>query len=256
MKKRLKQTNRVLFALLLLGVYAIACASVCFAAPLGSLTLNCVFHKSSGDVALAGDTYAIALIAEATTDEDGAVRSFHTLEAYAEWDCLWSAQPASVLAKTARELREVLEQDQAALKTETTDADGKLTFSGLTPGLYLVYRSNSAKANKDFEMQPFLVAVPQTYPEGTVFDVTVSVKFSGPTEDPTPSNVPSTDPPKPDLPKTGQLIWPIPVLTLLGFGFLVLGLLFNRKKQIEQTELNSKKQVCQTEPLPVKRTVK
>lgn len=44
-----------------------------------------------------------------------------------------------------------------------------------------------------------------------------------------------TPPPPPDLPQTGQLWWPVPILTLLGFVCIATGAAFySRKKSIEK----------------------
>ena len=109
--------------------------------------------------------------------------------------------------------------------------DGKVQFSGLPVGLYLLTQTELSENGRS--MKSFLLSVP----DGSgAYDVVAAPKPGFQASAPEPSA--PTEPPKPSdpsIPKTGQLWWPIPVLTVLGLGFLALGLgLRGRGRKREQ----------------------
>ena len=120
-------------------------------------------------------------------------------------------------------------------QTAVFDAKGRVTFSGLKPGLYLLTQE---KASAGYEkMLPVLVSLPWYDPEREfyVYDIDASVK---PETSRTPTPAPSpTTPPGPNLPQTGQLNWPVPVLAFCGVLFMITGaalLLSDRSKQRQE----------------------
>lgn len=107
---------------------------------------------------------------------------------------------------------------------------GRALFSGLMPGLYLVTQQEQTPGFSP--LQPFLVSVPQWDGDAYVYDLVLKPKVAleqAPTEPSEPTQ--PTEPPDPDLPQTGQLNWPIPLLSVAGFGLFVLGfyLCFGKK---------------------------
>lgn len=111
--------------------------------------------------------------------------------------------------------------------------NGKATFSGLGVGLYLIVQNKAADGYSP--LNPFLVSVPYMEDGQYRYHVTASVKSELEREPETTS--PSTKPP-PDLPQTGQLNWPVPVLAAAGMAMLLLGawLRSGRKKETEYEE--------------------
>lgn len=110
----------------------------------------------------------------------------------------------------------------------TIDAEGKVDFAGLQLGLYLLVQEDAAAGFE--KVKPFLVSVPVQENGEYVYDVDGSPKLALeqiPT-DPPPE---TTQPPK--LPQTGQVQWPIPVLTVGGMLLMTLGayLCVNGKKK-------------------------
>lgn len=104
---------------------------------------------------------------------------------------------------------------------------GSAAFFPLTPGLYVVTQSRS-QATAGFDaIQPFLISLPR-WEDGTyVYDLTAAPKVplvpeETPPSEPTPPTEPPVSPP-PDLPQTGQLNWPVPVLAVLGMSLFVAG---------------------------------
>lgn len=115
---------------------------------------------------------------------------------------------------------------------------GKAEFAGLEPGLYVVTQ-RSRDASDGFDaIQPFLLSLPQ-WMEGTyVYDLTASPKVpletepTEPTRPTDPTEPTEPEPEDPELPKTGQLNWPVPILTILGLSFFTAGwiLCFHRRR--------------------------
>ena len=108
--------------------------------------------------------------------------------------------------------------------------DGKATFSNLTFGLYLVVQKTAASGYG--KTAPFLVSVPYLYADEYQYDVTSQPKTDLERE------VKPTSPPSPGggggkLPQTGQLWWPVPVLTCAGLGCIAVGLFHRREDRNE-----------------------
>lgn len=118
-------------------------------------------------------------------------------------------------------------------KTADIGNDGKTTVDSLRPGLYLVIQTKAADGYEAIE--PFLVSVPMNE-EGTyVYDVDATPKLSMLRKG-TPS-APTAALPKTSvttLPQTGQLNWPIPVLTAIGLCLFLTGweLRFGKKGRV------------------------
>ena len=115
------------------------------------------------------------------------------------------------------------------------DEKGHASFGDLELGLYLLVQE---KAAEGFEkMDPALVSVPMLEGEHYIYDVDASPKLSvktvPPTEEtPTEETPPETPPTPPDeVPETGQLFWPIPVLAAVGLIFVMIGILILRMKR-------------------------
>ena len=99
--------------------------------------------------------------------------------------------------------------------------DGKVYFSGLSVGLYLVTQLEDSEGGR--RMNAFLISIPDA---GGARELVAAPKpgFYTPTEAPSP-----TPAPPPEIPQTGQLWWPVPVLAILGFGLLAFGFALRRR---------------------------
>ena len=119
--------------------------------------------------------------------------------------------------------------------TLALDDEGKVQFTGLELGLYLLVQQEAAPGFK--KVNPFLVSVPQNVDGRYIYDVDTAPKnLPGPDEEttPPPPPPPPTAPDGPDLPKTGQLNWPVPVLAVLGMLLVAAGVaLCNAEKRKE-----------------------
>lgn len=130
----------------------------------------------------------------------------------------------------AEELANYAETQKLTGRTEAVGADGKVSFSGLALGLYLLVQEEAAKGYN--EAAPFLVSVPVNEDGTYVYEVDASPKVALEKE---PEPTDPTAPVKPNLPQTGQLNWPIPVLAATGLALFALGwslrFLLSRKKK-------------------------
>ena len=145
---------RKICAVLMAVLLGFAFQTVVFAAPLGgtcSITLDAHYHEDDGTTRyLAGDTYALTLIADKTVDAATLDVTYTVVDAYRAYDCDWNAATASDKLALAKKLAKVAVPD----KTGVTDHNGKLTFGGLKPGLYLVVRCDAAEENEAYILDP------------------------------------------------------------------------------------------------------
>ncbi len=113
--------------------------------------------------------------------------------------------------------------------TRKIDMNGQAEFKKLPLGLYLVVQKDAAAGY--FPITPFLITVPISDGDEWVYDVDATPKIDIERE-PQPENPPI----KPNIPQTGQLKWPIPVLTISGIVFFALGwiLCFRRRNKKDE----------------------
>ncbi len=112
--------------------------------------------------------------------------------------------------------------------TKETDENGKVTFTGLEPGLYLIRQPSATYGYS--KMAAFLVSVPYVVKDSEdswhyEYNVTAAAK-SELEREPVP-----TAPPPEKLPQTGQLQWPIPILAVAGMAFLAAGWMMKRREK-------------------------
>lgn len=137
--------------------------------------------------------------------------------------------------------------------------EGKVLFSDLEQGLYLLIQSKPAPGYT--KVNPFLISLPEVVNDEYIFDIKAAPKVAllpevtpiPPTPTPNPPestpnppestpnppestpnpSEPTPSPKEPMLPQTGQLNWPIPLLTVLGIGLFIVGWLlrYGRKER-------------------------
>lgn len=206
----------------------------------GSLQLNCTVERDGQMVCLTGDEFVLVQIAQAEVRSvDGTASvAYQTCPEYAAYDCVWSALTASELRAKAKLLAEEA-QLQEPFSVGITDAQGLVIFEALPPGLYLVMRDKIASENTDYACEPFLVSVPLILDNVIVYEVVADPKYSWDNSeestDPTPPPE-ETMPTAPSLPQTGQLNWPVPVMTAAGVLLFGAGgiLRFGKRKNDEE----------------------
>ena len=110
--------------------------------------------------------------------------------------------------------------------------DGKAVFTDLPTGLYLVIQERAAYGYS--RLSSFLVSVPYMQDGEYQYHVSAASKPGLETEvSSTPSY--SNEPPPP--PQTGQLNWPVPLMTVSGLAIFIVGwVLYNGKKRDQYAE--------------------
>lgn len=95
--------------------------------------------------------------------------------------------------------------------------DGKASAAGLETGLYLIVQTKAAEGYE--AVSPFLVSIPMNEDGVYLYDVNATPKMGTLTEEPPEPDTPA----EPNLPQTGQLNWPVPVMAAAGLALLLLG---------------------------------
>lgn len=132
-------------------------------------------------------------------------------------------------AELANHLAAYAEEKTLEGLTQAIDDNGNVSFTELELGLYLLVQEEAAEGYN--KLNPFVVSVPQMKEGAYVYEVDASPKVeltpapTPPLNDPDEPDVPEEpdEPDEPKLPQTGQLNWPIPVLTVAGLTLLALG---------------------------------
>ena len=176
--------------------------------------------------------------------EDDGNYSFALSEDYAGCGVTLDDITDATLAKT---LADYTTENGVEGVTVEIGEDGTAKASGLTLGLYLVMQHQAASGYE--AIAPFLVSVPMLEDGVYVYDVDATPKMSALTKTPpqpvnpqepeTPGSVTPTTPTAPaqgTLPQTGQLNWPVPVLTVAGLLLILAGwYLRSRSKEATAT---------------------
>ena len=176
--------------LFILCVSTMFCLPTAAAALQGSLELWCSIERENNTVLLAGDEYALCMVA--TLEETQGKLQYQTLPAYSFADCDWAQCNASQLREKALQLAPKAQKRKDFVATQQTDANGTVTFRDLTPGLYLVVRTNPAPENTAYTFEPFLAGIPTVVNSTAVYQVVAKPKYGWDTPSPKPPVPPST----------------------------------------------------------------
>lgn len=189
----------------------------------GTVTLT----MKSGETAVSGGNLVAIRVGEVyENDGDYTFRLLGDFAAEGEFpEDLKSAKLAEKLAKIAGDTN-------ATGVEKTIGTDGKVVFDNLELGLYLFVQTEPAAGY--FTANPFIMGVPQYIDEAYVYEVDATPKV-GVEAEPTTTTTESV-PTDPTGPETGQLNWPVPVLScgglaLIGFGAV---LCYNGKKERDE----------------------
>ena len=194
-----------------------------------SITVN-TFDVQDASLPIPG--VQVTLYHIAALSDDNSIRYVNTAEFNGfTGDLSWS--DSSDCAELADQLASYAEQQKIQGITQTTSTKGLTEFVNLEKGLYLIVQTG--KQPKNYKMfVPGLVEVPFYDSDQFVYHVNIYPKLD---DKPTPTpTIPIKSPDTPgggDLPDTGMLLWPIPVLAVSGCSLLLIGgaiLLISRKK--------------------------
>lgn len=222
----MKRLAAGLLALMVLFAPAISAAEIPDPNGVGSVTFKMEFDDQS----LSGGCLEVTRVAAVVNGADGprfeALAGFEALE-QALGDPNDPALAEQALALAGEEKAEFISQPIE---------NGQAVFGELVSGIYLV-RQRAEDACPGFApLQPFLVSLPQWQNGEYVYDLTLKPKVgleAAPTEPSEPTE--PTEPPDPELPYTGQLNWPIPLLCVAGLALFVVGfyLCFGKRRDNE-----------------------
>ena len=99
-------------------------------------------------------------------------------------------------------------------QTLSLGQDGSAVFSGLDTGLYLLVQEEAGRGY--LPVRPFFIGIPQMIGGEPVYDVDAGPKCA-------PEPAGPTVPGGPNIPQTGQLRWPVPVMAALGLLLFAAG---------------------------------
>ena len=128
----------------------------------------------------------------------------------------------------AEELLTLAKEEKLVART-TKIKDGQAVFNDLAHGLYVVWQAQADASTGFMPINPFLLSVPRYIGGEYVMDVVAEPKVALETVPPT--TTPPTTPPPPELPQSGQLNWPVPVLAVCGAAMLILGFVMVGRKR-------------------------
>lgn len=207
----------------------------------GTLTINAVWNRDAASPkSLAGDTYAIVRVATVTTNSNGSVSSYKTVSDFSGLTADWERLTSSEYHDAAKKLAAHAAKNKLYQHSGTTNAAGQLTFQNLPLGLYLVSRTDSAKANKAYDCDPFLISIPGSGDTAADLNITVEPKFSTSTP-PTPpehEHNPGEMPGNPGLiGRTGAAVGSIAAAA--GLMLLVAFILFRLRMRRRIRDVNS-----------------
>ena len=130
----------------------------------------------------------------------------------------------------------ILAAEKKLPKTTAQIKNGSAGFYNVKPGLYLVTQGADEACEGLAPINPFLISLPRYENGRYVYQLTGDPKVSPepePTQPTEPTEPKPTLPPEGDLPQTGQLNWPVPVLACAGVALFLTGWLMSRDKKRE-----------------------
>lgn len=187
-----------------------------------------VIQDSTSKAAISGSEISVYKVADAKY-QDGD----YVLEYAEEFPLSVSEYPLqtendleseALLGKTEEAARNVSPWEKGV-----SDTNGSITFQDLDLGLYLIVNTRAADGYGAF--QSFLMTVPYLEGDTYIYDVTAYPKAGTTiekTRTPVPEKTKTIIPSK--IPQTGQLWWPVEVLSALGILLLILGISCKRRK--------------------------
>lgn len=184
----------------------------------GSITVT--MKNKTKNQPVAGGELTLYQVA-AVTEEDGSLSYTYTNGFETCGIDLGNLEDSALAGKLQAKLT-----DSTVKTTKQIGTDGTVTFTDLPLGLYLLVQNKAAAGYN--AISSFLVSVPIQEDGAYVYDVDATPKVELYKETPTTPNTPSS-PSTPKLPQTGQLDWPIPVLSFLGVLLFAIGWSMRKK---------------------------
>lgn len=130
----------------------------------------------------------------------------------------------------AEKLWKYAQEKSAYGTTKEINKSGTVLFENIPVGVYLLVQQKAADGY--YEVHPFVVTIPVQNENGWCYDVDASPKMEKMKKKTVTPEKKQEDSKKQNsrkLPQTGQLNWPIPVLTFLGVILFTIGWRLYRK---------------------------
>lgn len=211
----------------------------------GSISIN--LRDPTDDSVINAASFSLYTLAEPS--QIGGEGAFLYTAAFKNCGIELSPVKADALAK---DLAAYAEEHQLAAVSRKTSEGGRVCFSRLADGLYLIVQEGSVAGY--YPASPFIVSLPLFKADGsTTCELEANPKIEkADTPEPEPEPPAETEPPvepgesdpeEPRLIQTGQLHWPIPVLAAAGFILFTFGwpVFFKKEnKKDEEDEENEK----------------
>ena len=191
-----------------------------------SITLTLAYKDDGKSKELKGGEISLYTVASVKVEDgyqlDVTDGKFAEAEGVSEIPSMTSKQ----LSKANFDIAKKLEAPAEKVKADQSEAitDGKVSFTGLKPGLYLIVQTKLSEGDR--KVNSFLISIPDE--EGN-YQITGEPKpgiYAPPKE--TETEKPSKKPTG-KLPQTGQLWWPVPVMAVAGTLLLTAGLISKKK---------------------------
>lgn len=234
----------------------------------GSVSVTLV--KKDSTTKVSGLNVTLYQVGSGKTENNNLV--FELVDALASTRIKLNGLTAEANTNNAKVLKEAIDKLEEGATvptwTEKTNEAGVATFENLPVGVYLVVSGETANYKA---IVPFLLQLPYTNADGDgwVLDVVSQPKVEGrpyyppynppsdppeeeipeedppttnppeyppeyPTEYPPEEEIPDEEPPLAELPQTGLLQWPIPVMAAAGLALMAIGAASERKQKAEQ----------------------
>ena len=226
----------------------------------GSVTVTLV--KKDSDTKISGLNVTLYQVGSGKTENYNLV--FELLDALKGTGVELNGLKADANINSAKALQDAIKNLPEGITAPTwtveTNEGGEAKFENLPVGVYLV-ETEGTRSYKT--IVPFLLYLPYTNAtgDGWVLDVVSQPKVEGrpyyppqnppeeeiPEEDPPTTNppefpseyppeeeIPDEEPPLAELPQTGLLQWPIPVMAAAGLALVAIGTASDRRRRVEQ----------------------
>lgn len=124
--------------------------------------------------------------------------------------------------------------------------EGAARFENLETGPYLVYQTQQDASDGFAPIKPYLISVPYLSGGKYVMDVTAKPKVPLEEVPTVPTEPEPTKPTDSQLPQTGQLNWPVPILVVGGLVLFLLGwfLYFDGNKKKHESRESVRRLCC------------
>lgn len=210
----LKKIASLIFTLLLLG--SLLTVAYAHDIPDSNASGSITVHLASGNQIVDSGALYFYRVGE-IVEQDGNY-GFRLTEAFAaSGETLQDLQTPETAARLAAYAQR---NERSGIEVPIENGTALLEVPKGQLGLYLVTQQQLSEGWQAIE--PFLISVPGVEEGSYIYQVDASPKVGPLLPDHTPQP-PAPEPIGPTLPQTGQLDWPIPVLTIAGLGLFAAG---------------------------------